>query len=345
MGHIASGSLPSSFGAIKFVTQFTDIRNTVMLDFEATDRFILEQLTTHVPFIREVGEYLIHSGGKRLRPLIALLAAKACGYEGTLHINIATAVEFLHTATLLHDDVVDESSIRRGKQTVNAIWGNAASVLVGDFLISRVFQILVQADNPIVLQRFSDATNIIAEGEVLQLLHSKNPATTFEQYHQVIQYKTAKLFEISAQCAAIIAQANTTQELALTQYANHLGCGFQMIDDALDYCGDEAKLGKKVGDDLTEGKITLPIILALHNTNIRRKDKEQLIQIIRNDEPTTKQIESVIQLLTDSGAIKTTIQQAQAEIDKALNALQSLEKNPYTTALEQLTHFVMQREY
>jgi octaprenyl-diphosphate synthase len=232
-------------------------------DLAAVDKVLRESLASDVGLIRQVAEYIIGGGGKRLRPALVLLAARACGYAGTHHRTLAATVEMIHTATLLHDDVVDESSLRRGHATANAMFGNAASVLVGDFLYSRAFQLMVSVDNMRVLRILSDATNVIAEGEVLQLLNAGNPEVAEDAYLDVIRRKTAKLFEAAGQLGAIIASADAATETSLARYGMHLGTAFQLIDDVLDYSGDAEAIGKNLGDDLADGKPTLPLIRAM----------------------------------------------------------------------------------
>src|SRR5690606_20803282 len=227
---------------------------------QAVDRVIRERLHSDVVLIRQVAEYIINSGGKRLRPALVLLSAGAMGYRGTDHHELAAVVEFIHTATLLHDDVVDESDLRRGNKAANALFGNAASVLVGDFLYSRAFQMMVGVDNMRVMQVLSDATNVIAEGEVLQLLNCHNADVEIDDYLRVIRYKTAKLFEAAARLGGILAGADDEPEARLAAFGMHLGTAFQIIDDVLDYSADESETGKHLGDDLAEGKPTLPLI-------------------------------------------------------------------------------------
>jgi octaprenyl-diphosphate synthase len=239
-------------------------------DMQAVDRVIRARLHSDVALVRQVSEYIISSGGKRLRPVLVLLSAGCFGYQGKAHHELAAVVEFIHTATLLHDDVVDESELRRGKQTANALFGNAASVLVGDFLYSRAFQMMVSVDNMRVMQILSDATNVIAEGEVLQLLNCHDPDIDQDSYLRVIRYKTAKLFEAGAQLGAVICQASPEQERGLADYGMHLGTAFQLIDDVLDYSGDFLETGKNIGDDLAEGKPTLPLLHAMKDRKSTR---------------------------------------------------------------------------
>ena len=234
-------------------------------DMQAVDAVIRRRLHSEVVLVRQVAEYIIQSGGKRLRPALVLLAAGALGYRGTRQHELAAVIEFIHTATLLHDDVVDESNLRRGRETANALFGNAASVLVGDFLYSRAFQMMVEVDDMRIMRVLSDATNIIAEGEVLQLMNCRNADIGIDAYLQVIRYKTAKLFEAAGRLGAILGEANPEIETALADYGMHLGTAFQLIDDVLDYSGQEAETGKHLGDDLAEGKPTLPLIHAIHH--------------------------------------------------------------------------------
>ena len=243
--------------------EFSSIRELIEDDLKATDALILDRLRSDVVLINQVGHYIVNSGGKRLRPMIVLLAARAMGYEGTSHIDLAAIVEFIHTATLLHDDVVDDSDQRRNRDTANAVWGNAASVLVGDFLYSRSFEMMVAVDAMRVMEVLSHATNRIAEGEVLQLLNCNDPDTDENRYREVILRKTATLFEAGARLGAIVSDSDPETEAGLAAYGLHLGMAFQMIDDALDYGSSGQDIGKNLGDDLAEGKPTLPLIRAI----------------------------------------------------------------------------------
>ena len=242
-----------------------NIRSLIAQDMGAVDEVIREKLHSHVALIRQVSEYIINSGGKRLRPSLVLLSAGAFGYSGKRHHDLAAVIEFIHTATLLHDDVVDASELRRSKATANALFGNAASVLVGDFLYSRAFQMMVEVDNMRVMQVLADATNTIAEGEVLQLLNCRDPDVDEENYLRVIRYKTAKLFEAATRLGAILGGSSPAEEEAMAAYGMHLGTAFQLTDDILDYSGDYQDTGKNLGDDLAEGKPTLPLIYAIKN--------------------------------------------------------------------------------
>jgi len=259
-------------------------------DFAAVNRLVIDRLYSEVALVESIGHYIVEGGGKRLRPLVALLCARALGYAGTQHVDLATVIEFLHTATLLHDDVVDVSALRRGRATANAHWGNAPSVLVGDFIYSRAFQVLVGIGDMRILKLMSDTTNVIAEGEVEQLARAGDPQTSEAQYLQIIRKKTAVLFGAAAEGAAILAGAGSAAETAMREYGLNLGLAFQLIDDVLDYTGDPAVMGKNVGDDLAEGKPTLPLIHALGNAppaaaatvreGILARSKERLTEVI-----------------------------------------------------------------
>lgn len=324
----------------KTSVQFENIVSIVDTDFRKVNEVILDQLHSKVPFVRTVGEYLINSGGKRLRPLVALLAAKSFNYEGEQHLHIATIIEFLHTATLLHDDVVDGSRLRRGKPSANALWGNASSVLVGDFLISRAFQMIVGLKNLRAMEILSNATNVIAEGEVLQLLNCKNPQATEEQYMRVIYCKTAKMFEASTQIGAVIAEASNEQEEAIMQYGKHLGIAFQIQDDILDYTGDAQILGKNVGDDFAEGKLTLPVIFAMQHT----EKEDQIFLRTAILAGGTDNIDKVIMILNTSGAIDYCYNAAQQEVAQAKHHLSCLPQNKYTQCLADLADLSIARK-
>ena len=320
---------------------FKAISAVVEADFQAVNDLIFKQLHTHVPLIKEIGHYIIKSGGKRLRPLVCLLSARALGYEGNQHIDIAATVEFLHTATLLHDDVVDESGMRRGKATVNAVWGNAPSVLVGDFLISRSFQMVVNVGNMKILQILSNATNLIAEGEVLQLINCKNPDTTEDQYMEVIRYKTAKMFEASAQSGAVLAAPGEDVELAFARYADHLGCAFQLVDDVLDYTGSAEEMGKNVGDDLAEGKPTLPLIFALQNSN--EADRELIRKAIQTGG--LDQLDAITRAVRNCGALDYTQAQAQRQAQLAKDSLAAIPDSLHKQALISLCDLAVVRNH
>ncbi len=318
-----------------------DIRTLLRAETQAVDRLILERLRSDVALVNELGRYIVDSGGKRLRPLLVLLAARACGYQGHDHIELAAVIEFIHTATLLHDDVVDASDLRRGNQTANAIWGNEAAVLVGDFLYSRAFEMMVGVGNMRIMEILSHTTNIIAEGEVLQLLNCHNPDTSEDHYRNVIRYKTAKLFEASAQLGAVLGRQSTHTEQALARFGMHLGTAFQLIDDALDYGASASDIGKNIGDDLAEGKPTLPLIHAM------RHGTPEQVAIIRAaiESGGLEQIDTVREAIESTQAIAYTAQSAQQEAELAIEALAELPAGPYKEALYGLAEFSVNRSY
>ena len=316
-------------------------RELVAPELKLVDQTIVERLSSDVVLINQLGSYIINSGGKRLRPLLALLAAKACGYTGEDHIQVAAIVEFIHTATLLHDDVVDASELRRGKQTANAIWGNEASVLVGDFLYSRAFQMMVEINQMRVLDILAETTNTIAEGEVMQLLNCNEPDTTEAQYIDVIQSKTAKLFEAATQLGAILANRGHETETALAKYGMHLGTAFQLIDDALDYSSTSEDIGKNIGDDLAEGKPTLPLIHAMREGN--SKQKHLIGEAIRNGG--LESIDEVMQIIESTQSIAYTRELARGEADNAIDSLDCLTETTYKKALIELAHFAVERSF
>lgn len=310
-------------------------------DMRAVDRLISTSLESDVALISQVSEYIVMSGGKRLRPLIVLLAARALGYTGQQHVRAAAIVEFIHTATLLHDDVVDSSSRRRGRESANTVFGNQASVLVGDFLYSRAFQMMVDVRNMRVMEVMADTTNTIAEGEVLQLLNCGDPETGEEQYLQVIRAKTARLFETAAQLGPILAESPPAHEHALARYGLHLGIAYQLVDDVLDYDGAAAEIGKNVGDDLAEGKPTLPLIHAMRTGTAAQST------VIRKaiEHGGRDYIDAVIDAVESTGAITYTSRAAAAEADSALEALTEIPRSPYRDALESLAEFSVSRTY
>lgn len=310
-------------------------------DMLQVDEVIRARLHSEVILVSQVAEYIIASGGKRLRPALVLLTAGALGYRGTHHYELATVVEFIHTATLLHDDVVDESNLRRGRATANALFGNAASVLVGDFLYSRAFQMMVGVGQMRIMEVLSDATNIIAEGEVLQLMNCNNANISEEAYLHVIRYKTAKLFEAAARLGAIIGGADAATEAILAAYGMHLGTAFQLIDDVLDYSGDHTEIGKNVGDDLAEGKATLPLLYLLQNGTAMQSDLVR--HAIENGGLT--EFEPILEAIKASGALAYTRAQAQCEIDLANSAIARLPDSPYKQNLISLAQFAVNRNY
>ncbi len=313
----------------------------VAADFEAANALILEQLQSKVPLVEKIGHYIIAGGGKRLRPLVVLLTARALGYDGERHRDLATIIEFLHTATLLHDDVVDASDLRRGRSTANAVFGNAPSVLVGDFLYSRAFERMVEIGSMRVMELLARATNVIAEGEVMQLANVRNPNLQETDYMEVIRCKTAMLFEVSSHTAAVLAGADPATEESLRDYGLHLGLAFQLIDDLLDYDGETGALGKNVGDDLEEGKTTLPLIHAMRQGTPAQAD---LVRgaIRRNGR---EQLPAVLAVLRDTGALQYTRQAAEQQIEQALACLAPLPPSAYRTALEQLARFSIRRSH
>jgi octaprenyl-diphosphate synthase len=317
------------------------IRDCISDDLLATDKLILSRLSSDVALINQIGHHIIHSGGKRIRPLIVLLAARACRYEGTHHHTMAAVIEFIHTSTLLHDDVVDEADTRRGKATANAHWGNAASVLVGDFLYSRSFQLMVEPENLRVLEIMAEATNTIAAGEVLQLLNCNDPDTDSARYYEVIYRKTAKLFEAAASIGAVLAQQDITIESALACYGKELGNAYQLIDDVLDYTADEQALGKTIGKDLAEGKPTLPLILALARAT--PEEQAMMREAIRLGD--TQHIQTITAIIFRTGAIEDTMQQARQASQNAVNALSVLVDSPYKQALIDLALLAVARTY
>jgi len=321
--------------------QLNDIQALVAKDMDGVNASIRTQLHSDVVLIEQMGEYIINSGGKRLRPVIAVLSARACGYQGDKHHLTAAVIEFIHTATLLHDDVVDASELRRGKETANSIWGNEASVLVGDFIFSRAFEMMVQIGDMRVMEILSGTSNKIAEGEVLQLLNCNDPETTEQQYMQVIQCKTAKLFSSAAQIGAVLASRPATEELALENYGMHLGTAFQIVDDILDYRADSGTMGKNVGDDLAEGKPTLPLIYALSQGN--EEQKTTLSEIIKAGD--RDKLAQVLEIIKHTDALQYTESVAKQEAENAKQSLASMPNSEYKTALISLADFSVSRAY
>jgi len=317
------------------------IKALVQDDLQAVDREIEARLQSDVALIHQMGAYIIHSGGKRLRPVIVLLGSRAFGYGGTASVKLAAIIEFIHTATLLHDDVVDASEMRRGHTTANTIWGNEASVLVGDFLYSRAFEMMVEVNNMRVMEILAQTTNTIAKGEVMQLLNCHDPETTEERYIEVIRNKTAKLFQAAAQLTAVISDQDEETESAMAAYGMHLGTAFQLIDDALDYGRDNHDLGKNIGDDLAEGKPTLPLIYSL------RQGDHQQREIIRSaiEEGGLAQIEAVMDAIESTGSITYTARRAEDEAKQALKALATVPDSLFKQALHDLAHFSVHRNY
>ena len=309
-------------------------------DMAGVNAAILEQLNSDVQLINQLGYYIVSGGGKRIRPMIAVLAARAVGYEGNAHVTIAALIEFIHTATLLLDDVVDESDMRRGKATANAAFGNAASVLVGDFIYTRAFQ-MTSLGSLKVLEVMSEAVNVIAEGEVLQLMNVNDPDITEENYMRVIYSKTARLFEAAAQCSGILAGCTPEEEKGLQDYGRYLGTAFQLIDDLLDYNADGEQLGKNVGDDLNEGKPTLPLLHAMHHGT---PEQAQMIRTAIEQGNGRHLLEPVLEAMNACGSLEWTRQRAEEEADKAIAALQVLPDTPWREALIGLAHIAVQRD-
>ena len=318
----------------------TDIQSLARQDMTEVNDLIYSQLNSDVALINQLGVYIVNAGGKRMRPLLSVLAANAIQYQGKDHIAIAAIVEFIHTATLLHDDVVDESSMRRGRETANALFGNSASVLVGDFLYTRSFQMMVKLQSMRVMEILSDTTNVVAEGEVLQLMNCNDPDTTEESYMQVIYCKTARLFEAATQLAAVIAGSDPKIEQALADYGKHLGTAFQLVDDIMDYTADAKEMGKNVGDDLAEGKPTLPLLYAIANGS---EQQRQLIRDAIEHCNGMEHLDEILAALKETGALAYTQQKAEQEADKAITALSALPDSDYKTALISLAHIAANR--
>lgn len=317
------------------------IQALVQSDLEETNKFICTELKSDIPLINQLVEYILTSGGKRVRPLLVLLTARAFNHQDKKQIDLAAAIELIHTATLLHDDVVDNSSLRRGHQTANSLWGNEASVLVGDFLYSRAFQLIVKLQNLEILNIFSDATNLIAEGEVLQLMNCRNPDTTEESYFEVIRRKTAKLFEVSTKISTALTTYSSNQMAAMQNYGLNLGIAYQLIDDALDYNASAEQIGKNIGNDLSEGKPTLPLIHAM------RKGSKSEIALIRDaiTNGNTENLESIIAIIESTGAIDYTANAAKQHALQANALLKNIPESPYRKALHDLAEFVVERSY
>lgn len=318
---------------------FEDVVALAHDDMQAVDRLISTSLESDVALVSQVSQYIVTSGGKRLRPLLVLLAARALGYQGEQHIRSAAIIEFIHTATLLHDDVVDSSARRRGRDTANTVFGNQASVLVGDFLYSRAFQMMVDIDSMRVMQILADATNTIAAGEVMQLMNVHDPDTTEESYRQVIYRKTARLFEAGAQIAAVLADRDAGDEAAMITYGQNLGAAFQLVDDALDYNASADELGKNIGDDLAEGKATLPLIYAMQQGSA--DDKELIRKAIV--EGGLDQLDRITAIIEATGALDYTAQRAQESADTAIAALANVPESSYKQALISIAEFAVRR--
>jgi len=332
---------PQSSTNIPASIDFDSIKKLTTTEAKAVDQLIINELSSDVVLINQMGHYIVGSGGKRLRPMLLLLAAKALGSASENHLLMAAVIEFIHTATLLHDDVVDDSDLRRGKESANAVWGNAASVLVGDYLYSSAFEMMVRTGNMRVMEILSKTTTAIAEGEVLQLLNCNNPETTEQKYLEVIARKTAILFSAATKLAAVISGASAEVEQGLAQYGQHLGIAFQLIDDALDYKASKDELGKNLGDDLAEGKPTLPLIYAIQNSS--ESEAKTVIDAIKNGNRNA--FNEVYAIVQSTKAIDYTERRADEEAQKAISALSVLPDSEYKQALTLLALFSVQRNY
>lgn len=320
------------------------IINLVQDDLLKVNQTIQNQLSSDVVLINQLGNYIVSAGGKRIRPIIMLLAARALSYQGDKHIMAAAFIEFIHTATLLHDDVVDESDLRRGRSTANALFGNAASVLVGDYIYTRSFQMMVSIESLPVLKVMSEATNVIAEGEVQQLINCNDPNITTEQYLDVIYRKTARLFEAAAHSAALICESPKEIEIALQNYGRYLGTAFQIIDDLLDYSAKDAEiLGKNLGDDLAEGKPTLPLLHAMHNT--QNPDDAAIIRQAIIEGNGRDLLDKVLAIMNECNSLEFTFAMAKQEAEKAANAIAMLPDSAYKLALQRLAFLSVERNY
>ncbi len=320
-------------------SEISAIRKLIAADLAAVDRILESQLQSDVFLINQLSDYIIGGGGKRLRPILALLSARASNYAGSKHVNVAVIIELVHTATLLHDDVVDASHLRRGRETANLVWGNEASVLVGDFLYSRAFQMMVDIRNLRVLEVLADATNTIAEGEVMQLVNCHDPDISETRYLHTIRFKTAKLFEAAAELGAVVAEGGSEAEAAMAAYGRHLGTAFQLVDDALDYTASDQSLGKNIGDDLAEGKPTLPLLYAMWQGD---QDQARCVReaIKRGGR---ERIDEILRAIESTGAITYTFDIANAESEKAQQALSAIPASPYREALLSLAQFAVNR--
>jgi octaprenyl-diphosphate synthase len=320
-----------------------DIKNIQALtqnDMTAVNNLIYSQINSDVVLINQLGVYIVNAGGKRMRPMLTVLAARAFGYQGEEHISIAAIIEFIHTATLLHDDVVDESNMRRGRETANALFGNSASVLVGDFLYTRSFQMMTKLGNMKIMDILSDATNIVAEGEVLQLMNCNDPDTTEESYFEVIYCKTAKLFEAATRLAAIIADQDESIEKAMQEYGKYLGTAFQLVDDIMDYTADAKAMGKNIGDDLAEGKPTLPLLYAMQHGN---QQQTKLIRDAIEHCNGMDHLDEILAAMKETGSLVYTQKKAELEADKAIEALKVLPDSEHKQALISLAHIAANR--
>ena len=322
------------------MNNYSDIQELLKVDLQKTDKALISSLSSNVALINTMSNYIISAGGKRIRPLLLLLSARATKYNGEQHHIMAVVIELIHTATLLHDDIVDESRTRRGRNTANEVWGNAASVLVGDFLYSRAFELMVEIDSMSIMKIMSKVTNNIAEGEVMQLLNCHNPKLSESEYFQVIENKTACLFKASTQIGAILSGADKAFESALKDYGLHLGNAFQIVDDILDFESDVETMGKEIGDDLSEGKTTLPMIYALKHTS--GKEHEILVGAIENRDNVG--VDKVINILKNTGAFEYARGKAKESADLARTAIKDLPESSYKKALILLCDLSLKRD-
>ena len=318
-----------------------DLKSLVAGDMQRVNQVITENLASHVALINQLSQHIILSGGKRLRPMLVLLSARSCDYQGDNDALLAAVIEFIHTATLLHDDVVDDSEMRRGQETASNIWGNEAAVLVGDYLYSRAFQMMVRAQSMPIMDLLSNATNTIAQGEVLQLLNVNDPDTSEEKYHEVIYGKTACLFEAASRIGAILANSDSGTEMAMADFGKHLGTAFQLVDDALDYSADSDELGKNVGDDLAEGKPTLPLIYAMQQGTTEQSNL--IRQAIKQGG--LEHIDEISAIIEETGALNYTFNQAKVEAEKAKSSIAFLPQGEYRQALMFLADYAVERRY
>lgn len=319
-----------------------EIKALTKEDMAALNVIIIDQMHSDIPLVNQLSAYIINGGGKRIRPMISILSARALNYKGDQHIIVAALIEFIHTATLLHDDVVDKSDLRRGKKTANTVFGNSASVLVGDFIYTRAFQMMTDLGSMRILKVMSSATNVISEGEVQQLMYCNNVNITEYDYMKVIYSKTARLFEAASQSAAILAKASPEQESALQSYGCYLGTTYQLIDDLLDYNSKGNLFGKDIGDDLDEGKATLPLLHAMHHGT---EEQKQMISFAIKRGNARQSLPQILNIMKQCGSLGYTLNRAKEEANKAISALQILPKNSYRTALESLAYFAVKRSF
>ncbi|MBA2656563.1 MAG: polyprenyl synthetase family protein [Tatlockia sp.] len=317
------------------------LRELVSEDFSAVNKLIIDNIQSQIGLIDDLAHHIVQSGGKRLRPLLVLLASNACGYQGNDHIKLAAMIEFFHTATLLHDDVVDESTLRRGRETANEIWGSKASILVGDYLFTQSVQLMVQVDNPPILKLIANTSHQISCGEIKQLTNRHNFALSVEDYFDVIRSKTALLFAASAAIGPMLCQAEKNVEESLYAYGLHLGNAFQLIDDALDYCSDAKTMGKNIGDDLADGKVTLPLIHAMENCS----ETQQKLIIASLKEGSLNKLPEILEIIDSTKSIEFTRNYAAQESDRALSSLKILPDTVYKEALIELTEFALGRNH